>query len=163
MSRSKSVVILDKDMKPFFVHPNVKGVFNLPKGTYYTENELKRCRPRKYYVRTLPKRERKNKIKPFKFVIQESNPNKCQIDRHRGIIYVDINFWNNLTIPEKHFVLSHEKGHYMYATETYCDLYALKEMIKAGFNPSQVAKSILYTLSDKNVARRKKMIYKYCK
>lgn len=157
----RGVEIYDTKGRPFYVRENVRGVFNLPKGEYLTNDILSKCKPRKYRVKPLPIRERNFPKKPFKYVIQPYNSAKCQIDKETGTVYISNEFWKDLNLPEKIFILKHEEGHYRYGTETFCDLYAATEMLKLGFNPSQIKLAIHNTLSPKNWNRKKRLIFSY--
>ncbi len=160
ISKEKNVSIFDANKKPFYIRENVKGVFNLPKGFYYTNNTLKRTKPRNYNSKRLPKKERKRSIGNFSICFEDNNPNKCQINTFTNEIFIDRTFWNGLNRTQKTAVLLHEIGHYFYSTESFCDLFATKEMLKEGYNPSQIAKAFIETLDAKRNEYRKKNIYK---
>jgi hypothetical protein len=145
------VAIYDINGKPFYIHDTKNKPFNIPKGVYFTNNRLTVLpKPVKYLTLKLPTRERIRPKKKLTYNFQPFNPNKAQINTLTGDVYIDKNFWDNLTLPEKCFLIAHEKGHFLYTTETFCDLYAAKKMIKEGFNPSQIAKAINSTLSQLN-------------
>lgn len=159
MCKDKDVYIFDKDKKPFYVRKNVKGVFNLPKGIYYSNNSLKLTRPRNYEVLSLPKKERKRSPSSFT-VVFEDNPNKCQINTFTSEIFIDRNFWKSLNRCEQRAVIYHELGHYYYSTETFCDLYAVRRLLREGFNPSQIAMAFLSTLDNLRNKHRQTNIFK---
>jgi hypothetical protein len=50
--------------------------------------------------------------------------------------------------------IAHEIGHYYYYSENKCDNFAKNKMLKMGFNPSQIAKSIHEALSNKSLKRK---------
>lgn len=91
----------------------------------------------------LPKQERHRE----KDVTIKHDPNQTNSP---AIIYTDLGLivtgtkFLELSIPMRIFVLLHEKGHFKYATEQYCDLYAFKEFVKMGYNPS----TAIYCLVD---------------
>lgn len=157
ISLEPDVLIFDENKKPFYFRKNVKGVFNLPSGIYYTNNTLKKTKPNKYKVRKLPSRERIRPKRKLSFSF-EDNPNKCQINTHTGEIFIDPVFWNSLNRCERNAVMFHELGHFLYSTEIYCDLYATREMIKKGFNPSQIAIAFENTLDNSRNSKRQKEV-----
>ena len=155
----KDVAIFDTNGKLFYFQKDFKKVFNLPKGVYYTNCHLKmESRPRIYKTKKLPKKERNFKMVFPKIVLNE-NPNKCSIRPSTGEIYFDRNFFNTLNETEKNFVIFHEIGHYFYSTETFADFYSLVQMIKLGYNPSQIGNAISKTLDiERNSFRIKNLI-----
>lgn len=50
--------------------------------------------------------------------------------------------WMSLIPPVKLFILLHEGGHFFYATEEYCDLFAFVSFMRMGYNKS----TAFYTL-----------------
>lgn len=92
----------------------------------------------------LPPPER-NRYKPFTIEHNErlAGESPAIIYTGEGRIYTGYKF-KNLTQPIKEFVLCHEVGHYKYSTEKYCDLFAFKEAVKMGNNPS----TCMYCLTD---------------
>jgi len=139
---------LDKEIKKF----------NLPAGEYFTDNKLQILpRPLKVKIPKLPKPERKN-LSPENFDVYFSdNPNKCTIDwRNKSITY-DNEFYN-AELADCFFILYHEFGHKLYSTEKYADLYAARQMLLKGYNPSQIGIAILNSLSDRQYERKKFII-----
>jgi hypothetical protein len=61
--------------------------------------------------------------------------------------------------PIKLFLLLHEKGHQFYKTEDFCDLYALVNYLRMGYNRSMGYYSLIKILSrtKQNIERTKKM------
>jgi len=133
-----------------------KGTFNLPSGTYYTDNKLKQCKPVNFSL-VLPKFERNEKPKNLK-IVGGNHPHKCIVYRGRNLIVYDKSYFSKLKPIEKLFVLAHELGHYKYETELYCDLYAANELLKIGYNPSQIARCPFYALSDRNNDRKLQLL-----
>lgn len=95
-------------------------------------------------------------------VVFAPNPSRCSIHIRRGLIVCDPSL---RTLPAccLTFVLFHEIGHYLYhgaqgeaqaAQEEACDRYAATEMLRRGWNPSQVAIASEMTLSDCSHARK---------
>lgn len=160
----KRIRIYDQEGNLFYFRDHDRSfcVFNLPKGVYKTTNDLHRVPCRKYKLPQLPKRERNGKIPKRKdlSIIYTSNPHKASIYREKKLIIFD-NEFKRLSIPQRIHAFFHELGHYYYSTEAYCDLFATREMLKIGFNPSQVYWSINGTLSDAS-SYRKEYILKHC-
>lgn len=122
---------------------------NLPdKGLYYFNNDCQiEDKPLEIvegiYNVKLPKRER-DRDKELT-IRHDSN-----LTNSPAIIYTDIGLivtgtkFLELPVPMRIFVLLHEKGHFRYKTEKYCDLYAFVEFVKMGYNPS----TAIYCLTD---------------
>jgi len=161
-SPDRELKIYDKDRKPFYFHNKEGGrVFNLPKGVYYTFNKVKPLKRPKKYNLILPKKERNIK-KPKKIKVYfGNNPNKASIVLKKGIILMDTSFkkYPRFVIE---YVLQHELGHYYYKSETGADSYARVQMLKKGYNPSQIGMSSRITLSPSSKQRIKKC-YNYLK
>ena len=81
------------------------------------------------------------------------NPSKCSVCLRSGNVLLDHKI-HAMPIPVLAFILSHEKGHYLYRTEWKCDAYARNEMLKAGYNPSQIAMATETTLKDSDRRKR---------
>lgn len=148
------VEILCSRKLPFYIK-EFKGKleFNLPIGIYYTNLPLIEIKPIKYDLPKLPKLERNIK-KPKKLnLIFCVNPNKCSIDLPSGTIFLD-NSFKNATRPQLEFVIGHEKAHYNFATEKHCDTLSAYNMIKKGYNPSQLTYSCNSCLSDHSETRK---------
>ena len=45
-------------------------------------------------------------------------------------------------------------------TEKYCDLYAVREMLKLGYNPSQIGRAQIFALSHHNTNRKNYLVKK---
>jgi hypothetical protein len=165
-SMAPIVAVYTKDYEPFYIKNRVGQdyiYFNLPKGEYIIESTVERLsKPVNYKLPPLPKYERVIK-KPKKDIdiYFVTNPNKCSIDLVKGIIYCDLSI-KAKSSAEQMFVLYHELGHYYYKTESYCDIYASRELIKLGFNPSQLYFSVNGCLSDRS-SERKEAIYNFAK
>lgn len=157
-SHNSPVFIYEKKRNKLFYyhHGNKKGrfFFNLPKGEYFTNNNIEKLiEPVTVELPILPPAE-KSKTLPSKVKVQFlENPNKASIlvDKHK--VFVDPKILK-LSLPSIIFVLFHEIGHYYYKTEEYCDLFAVREMLKRGFNPSQCGIAIDEALSDKSRNRK---------
>ena len=143
---SGDVRVYDLEGRPFYFFNSSGPVhFNLPKGKYRIENSLTPAAFRRYKLPNLPKYER-NLPLPKKFVIKYGdNPNTCSVFLKEGFILAD-NSLKELPTPARTFIYFHELGHYFYTSEEKCDLFAAREMLKRGFNPSHVAESPRITL-----------------
>ena len=143
---SGDIRVYDRNEKPFYFF-NAKGPvhFNLPKGIYKVEKSLTPCNFRTYKLPTLPKFERRLPL-PKKFTIRYGeNPNTCSVFLREGYILAD-NSLKELPTPARTFIYFHELGHYFYVSEEKCDLFAARQMLKRGFNPSHVAEAPRITL-----------------
>lgn len=123
--------------------------FNLPAGKYrYDGYFIKLDFPVTMKLIDLPPAERNiNKFKRYEIVFGV-NPNKCTIYYDAGVILFDNSFINQ-PLYIKYGVYFHELGHHFYRTEWKADLYATKKMLEYGFNPSQIGRVGLLTLSSK--------------
>jgi len=150
----KAIRVFDKNRKPFYVFDAKKDVtrFNLPKGVFYTDNKIipLKC-PVKYRL-TLPPFEREIK-RPKKIVVTwGDNPNKATIVLQAGKILIDNSFKNYPSFVPV-YVIFHEIGHYRYKSELGADAFARVQMLKRGYNPSQIGMASRLTLSPKSAAR----------
>ena len=165
-SQDSPIEILDaKREKLFYSHSgNKQGgyfFFNLPKGEYLSNNFLIALRePIPHALPTLPKPEKENFFpRSVKIKIQQ-NPNKASIWINSDSIKVDPEIFKR-TLPEIVFILFHEAGHYLYKDESKCDQYAVREMLKRGYNPSQCYFAIHNALGQyESSLERKKCIHK---
>jgi hypothetical protein len=134
--------------------------FNLPKGIYTTDNVLTKTKLRKYNLPTLPRPEKNNKLpERIKLLIQD-NPNKASISIRDNYIKLDKSIVDKGKLNFT-FVLLHEIGHYFYKTESKCDAFAVNEMLKLGFNPSQIAKTSFNCLDNVTSRERIKEHFKH--
>ncbi len=163
LCNEKVINIKDEKGKDFyfFMPKKFPFTFNMPRGKYYTNNKLTRV---SFYdpansINLPPKQ--KNKIIPKK--IQElrfsiiRNPSKASIAVDKHFVMIDPQMIKK-TLPEILFILFHEFGHYYYFDEEKCDAYAKKQMLRLGYNPSQISAAINNTLSNKQ-CERKKLIF----
>jgi hypothetical protein len=167
ITTDKRIEVFDAFMKPFFIENNNKKIFyfNLPKGKYFSKNNLKKAsEPRLYSLQNLPDaNDFKRLPKTFKIFYIE-NPNKCTVDVERNIIYFDYSF-RDKPEPFLVYIKLHELGHYFYSgeenkSEIFCDWFAYNQMINLGYNPTQIYKAILLTLSDRPDAQIRKNFIK---
>lgn len=178
-SLDSEIIIREKNGKVFYLYKNPKKMFcefNLPKGNFYTNNKLaKLTEPKKYKLPQLPPFERRLKIPAKIRISYGKNKNKCSVFLEEGKIIFDKDFKRQLSTPTFVFVICHELGHYYYGghnpvkepkkyleSETKCDIFAIKLMLKNGYNPSQIVLSSRFSLSD--VSEERKLITEnFCK
>jgi len=130
--------------------------FNIPEGKYSIDSgTLKRLKePVKFSLSPLPLPERIYPS-PYKFkILFGVNPNKCSIIWKKRTILFD-NSFKSAPLPSIFFILYHEYGHQLYKTEKYADLFSTNEMLKKGFNNSQIGKAPIVSLSSKQIDRKK--------
>lgn len=143
----ESLRIFTCDGEPFYFHNKQGGRrFNLPAGAYTTENEIKELKePVKYKISKL--RFERNIVGPKTITLYfGDNPNKATIILEKGIILLDNSFKEMPKFVVK-YVLLHEFGHYKFKSETGADSFARVEMLKEGYNPSQIMQASQMTLS----------------
>lgn len=132
--------------------------FNLPLGVYkYDGNFIKLSSPVKQIEISLPPKERHIKNGKRYKIIFGDNPNKCTIFYAPGVILFD-NSFRDAPLYWKYGIYFHELGHHYYKTEWKADAYAAKKMLEYGFNPSQVGRVGLMTLSQNSYARQANMV-----
>lgn len=154
----KPIVIRDFRGKIFYSTEGLKPVekFNLPPGNYYIDTGSFRAmkNPVKYKLNKLPPAQR-NLKPPTNFNVTFGfNPNKCTIKWGEGLIIYD-DALKEATLPVLWFMLFHEYGHSLYSTERYADLLSANLMKKRGFNPSQIGKAPITSLSSRQLKRKK--------
>ncbi len=133
--------------------------FNLPAGDYkYNGNFIKLANPVKVVNIPLPPKERHITPKRYEIIFAD-NPNKCSIYYDEGVIIFD-NSFKNKPMYVKYVIYFHELGHHWYQTEEKADLFAAKKLLELGFNPSQIGRAFLDSLSLKSYDRMEKMINK---
>ena len=164
-SQNSPIYIYDaKRRKLFYSHTgNANGefFFNLPRGEFLTENKLIALKePLPVSLPKLPRPEKENVFPRSVKIKIEKNPNKASIWIDSHSIQVDPQIFKR-TLPEIVFILFHEAGHYLYKDESKCDLYAVHEMLKRGYNPSQCYFAIHNALGDYTSSlERKECIHK---
>ena len=85
---------------------------------------------------TLPKAQR-NDFKAYRIVENfDLVGSPARINRKAGIIEISPAF-KQLNEQEQEFILLHEKGHFFYADEFCCDLFAMVNYLNKGYNKSQ--------------------------
>lgn len=136
--KDKPVLIFDEEGKVFYNYTPTGGTFNLPRGRYYTDCRLTKLKePLNYKIPKLPKRDRLINENGISLNFQK-NENTASIYLDSKKIVIDTSAAASFDRVQMTFVLLHEIGHLRYESEQKCDLYATREMLKAGFNPSQI-------------------------
>lgn len=156
VTSDKKIRILDANRKPFYFFDtkNDRTEFNLPKGVYLTENDIKGLPEKIKFKTPVLKPERKISIpKKIKFIWGQ-NPNKASVILNKGIILVDEGFKQFPRFVQV-YLFYHEIGHYFFKSEKGADSFARVQMLKRGFNPSQVGMASRISLSPKSVHRVK--------
>lgn len=137
--------------------PRIK--FNIPDpDTYTTEQPIEVVKVSKIEIPDklpiLPPAERDRLKKSEVKVNPTLKGTPARIFTETGLIEVSPEF---LKLPPaiKLFLLIHEEGHYFYKSEEYCDLYALVNFIRMGYNRSTgyYALSRVLSRSEQNMKR----------
>lgn len=133
--------------------------FNVPAGEFqYNGSFIKLFEPVKTKTIVLPPKERNIPKVPKRYKIEfGDNKNKCTIFYDLGLILFDRSFLN-APLYVKYGIYFHELGHHWYKTEWKADLYATKKMLEYGFNPSQIGRVGLMTLSNNSFDRKEKTV-----
>lgn len=153
-----SVHILDKHGRTFYQFQKDGNIdFNLPVGTYLTMSELT---PLPAPIRYDFKAKRKREVfhysipKPSEIKVEFApNPNKASILLPKRHIIFDTS-WNRFPGFVKKYLFYHELGHYLYKTEEFCDEFAQEQMLKEGYNKSQIEFASRATLHDGHSRQR---------
>lgn len=134
-----------------FLNGSVKGMkFNVPDaGGYYTNVDVTLDRingietPASYPI--LPPAER-NRFKDLTLIYDPSlTGTPCCIDSQSGIVEYNDEFLS-YTKAMQEFLILHEQGHLLYKTEEYCDLWALVNFLRKGYNRSTAYYCLYYIL-----------------
>ena len=157
------VEVLDFRKKMFYDTselPKPVEKFNLPRGVFYlrTGSIIPMKKPIRYNLPRLPRRERFGYMNPANFkVLFAPNPNRATVNWTRQTITFDTSL-RNASLTEIMFILFHEFGHKLYTAENLADLYAVRELLLRGYNPSQIGMAPLRTLSAKQFMRKKYVV-----
>lgn len=155
------IKVLDRDKKIFYFHPNKEGAitFNLPKGTFYTENKIQQRVFQPYEVFEKPAKY----ISPAEFEIKvKKNPKKATISIPNRTITFDPCVAYHDYQPALVFVLGHEIFHtavggniyhpvtkqIMFDAEKACDNFSANWMLSHGYNPNQIKFAVKLILSN---------------
>lgn len=127
--------------------------FNLPEGEFTSENKVHLLnRPLRYILPALPFQEHIIPIPEDIEIIKTDNPHTCTILLATGKILCDYKVFD-WPLANRTHVLFHELGHYYYKTESKCDIFASRKMLKIGYNPSQLAYVTIKNLRPSNAKR----------
>ncbi len=152
-----AIVIRDFRGKIFYSSEGLRCVkrFNLPEGNYFVESgDFTVLNDPVFYEPIAVPYPERNFEKPFNYtLIFAPNINKCTINWDRKTITFDPSLLE-MDLPALYFVLYHEYGHHLYNTEKYADSYACNMMLKKGYNPSQIGKGQINTLSSRQDYRK---------
>jgi len=136
--------------------------FNLPAGIYKFDGSFTKLPfPVPMQTIILPAKER-NFIKKRYNIEFGDNPNKCTIFYDRQLILFD-NSLKSMPLYVKYGIYYHELGHHYYKTEAKADLFSAKKMLEKGFNPSQIGRVALESLSNNSMERKMKIVNKLTK
>lgn len=146
--------IIVTDNRGVFYACEKDKIFNLPKGIYTIKGVVKEFNYKPNKLPVLPKSERNeislNDLLDKLKVSFAYNPAKASINIYTGEIVIDSELNKKLSTPEFMFIYLHELGHLYYKTEWKCDMYAMYQMLKKGFNYSQCKFSINQLLKPSN-------------
>ncbi len=94
----------------------------------------------------IPTRER-SEFKPYKIVENFDLYNTpARINISKGVIETGQKF-KYLNEQQQQFILLHEIGHFYYTTEFKCDVFAMYNLLKKGYNKSQAYSALKDVLS----------------
>ena len=136
--------------------------FNLPKGEYFTPCNVARGEIVVYDIPQMPRPEKITPL-PKKFFIEVGkNPNKCSVYMVTGKIFFDKQFLSSLNRSEICYIILHEFGHYLYSgngmsSEKKCDTFATCKMLELGYNPNQILKASLNSLTSSENSKKRKL------
>lgn len=159
--------IYDDSARPFYFRDEpIKHRFNLPKGLYFTNNDLiPKKSPFEFKKKKLPKPDKRGVLPRGFKVVFKPNSNKCTvyipkegISKKRVLIVADPSLKE---LPKYFlvFIFFHELGHFYYKggtekNESKCDDFAFNKMLDKGYNISQIVQACKYTLSERQKKRR---------
>jgi hypothetical protein len=163
-TEDRDVNIYDSFGKDFY-HKRNKGAelrFNLPEGTYKTKNKLWYLdSPVIYSAPRAPKPQKNIPFRNLKVNLKseyEMNT-KARIDTNTG----EMDLSDEIFLYPKpiwHKIFFHELGHHLYYTEKYCDHFADLCLLKLGYNPSQLFKGTICSLTPKE-NNMERILYNY--
>lgn len=151
-----------RDENGIFYQPKkLPKFFSLPVGKYTTDTPLETIKPFKRKFPKLPKPNQDKRKFPFQFPANlqfnffdtHKRISKAGINLKEGKVYIKKTWFETLPTPQRDFVLLHEVGHYHYLEEEKCDLFAQYQMLKRGYNYSQVANIALSLNGSKSSGR----------
>lgn len=134
-----NVIVKDNKTGAIFYRHSKPGktiFFNLPPGSWTIKGAKHKTTPLRYENKIiLPAPERFLYPRHYKIVnVPDSVTTTGYINHDKKKIFIN----EDLEGAKRDFVLYHELGHRHYSTEWKCDIFAAREMLKKGYNPSQV-------------------------
>ena len=151
--------------EPFYYFERPGAIaFTLPAGRYEAHTPV-------HYVEPMPRldvgRMPRPRLRiPRIRIVWCDNPSTCSIDLRRGLIMADRSL-KELPPFVRRYVFLHEIGHYWNfgaetpegkaAQEHACDAYAAAQMLRLGYNPSQIAIASQMSLSECSAPRKAAM------
>lgn len=149
-STDSPIKILDENKNVFFIHPNNENKinFNLPVGSFFTENTLYK-RAFQPYEKFEGTNLTLSDLQKFKTSIG-NNPHKASINTINKTILVDRKIANVKYKPLLKFLMLHECKHIevggnvydgdriIFDAEKACDAFATNYMLAFGWNPTQI-------------------------
>lgn len=133
--------------------PRIK--FNIPDAGRYTGNvpfEVVKVAsieiPKRFPVLPKPDRDRWKPIK-MKYNPKMNTTTPIRIFTDTGVVEYNDRFVSFIQ-PVQKFLIEHEKGHFFYSDEQNCDLYALVNFLRMGYNQSTAFYSLKNILSRTN-------------
>lgn len=167
--RDPNVPVIIRDFRGILFYttepsiPNIE-TFNMPflGVKYFVESGSFQplSQPVEYELLALPKTAERELNPPFGFdIVFGNNPNKCTISFKNKIIFFD-NAFKEKTLPEIYFVLFHEFAHQYFHTEDLTDTLAANYMLKKGFNPEQIGRAQITSLSSRQLPRKSNLTEK---
>lgn len=150
------VIIHDVNNHLFYFHPNKEKsiYFNLPSGNFFSENSIYETfnfLPYETGKAFLPKNFREYNV------IFGKNENKASIFFAEKKILIDNKIKNIGYKPLLTFIILHELSHLLpkakklsgIEKEKFCDLNAIRIMLKIGYNPTQISFCAKISLENK--------------
>lgn len=122
--------------------------FNLPKGTYKIQGNVKMLsKPIEYRIKAKRVQESRHPLpKRGELKIEYGdNPNKASIFIKQHRILID-NSYKNAPEVVKAYLIAHEIGHYRYKTERYADEFAQQVLLDKGYPMTLIVQAAASTL-----------------
>jgi hypothetical protein len=165
VSTDEVILIFDNRKRQFYKRINPerkKCFFNLPTGEYFTSSNIVRGEIVVYDIPQIPKAEQLTKIPRTFYIVTGNNPNKCSVYLNKGKIFFDTQFLKSLNRPQLVYIIFHELAHYMYRgngnqSEKNCDTFATAKMLEIGYNPNQILKANLLSLTNSHKSKIRKI------
>lgn len=110
-------------------------------------------------LQTLPPPERDRFKDDPDIVIDDTFDGLAMNDSNNGVVIVGSK-WLELPKPMRYFILLHEKYHFFYLTEDYCDLGAMVDFLRSGYNrcTAHYALATVLSRTSENIRRVMRML-----